>query len=199
MSYPVRLIGALLIATVATACGANGSRTDTDAPTTSVGVEPTAWPVKPLVSEEIEPRLREMYADFGADTRYFDAAVDLNGDGKDELIVYVVGPMVCGTGGCNTLVFTPGVSGYEMVGDIALTRPPIRVSSQSTNGWRDLVVHISGGGIQPGFDGEIPFDGTAYQSNPTSPRVEPASDPDSAAIVIPEFDTLTDAKPLYTE
>lgn len=37
---------------------------------------------------------------FGAEElRYFDRAVDLDGDGTPEILVYVVGPMACGTGG----------------------------------------------------------------------------------------------------
>jgi len=112
---------------------------------------------------------------------------------------HIVGPIVCGTGGCTTLVFTQRGSGYELVGEISITRPPIRVSTHANDGWRNLISHIGGGGIPTGFDGEVPFDGAAYQSNPTAPMVSPAADLDAAEIVIPGFETLTDGKPLFTE
>ena len=36
-------------------------------------------------------------------TRYLAGTSDLNGDGRPELLVHLVGPMACGTGGCPTL------------------------------------------------------------------------------------------------
>ena len=188
----------LIVAVAAAACGQGQSRTDAGAGAVAAGTEPPA-PVEVRATPTVGDQLRELYADFGSDIYTFEAEVDLNGDGADEIIVHVVGPMICGTGGCDTLVFTQRTSGHEIVGEIAVTRPPIRVSTASTNGWRNLIVHISGGGIQPGFDGEVPFDGAAYQSNPTAPMVAPAADLDAAQIVIPEFETLTDGTPLFTE
>ena len=182
-------------AVVLAACGPTGPGGESGAD--PAGPEPTVATVSENTAP-VEAQLREMYADFGRDTHYFDAEADLNGDGVDEVIVHVAGPMVCGTGGCNTLVFTPRGSGYELVGDISITRPPIRVSTHSTGGWRNLIVHISGGGIQS-IDGEVPFDGAAYQSNPTAPMVEAATDLDGAEVVIPEFETFTEGTPLYTE
>src|SRR5258705_11338405 len=54
--------------------------------------------------------------------RYFNAFYDLNGDGKDEAIVYLVGQ--CGTGGCPLMVFTPDGDSYKVVPDSPITRPP---------------------------------------------------------------------------
>ena len=47
------------------------------------------------------------------DPRYFPAFVDLNGDQRDEAIVHLVGPEMCGTGRCVTLVHTPGRVGSD--------------------------------------------------------------------------------------
>ena len=49
-------------------------------------------------------------------------------------------------------------------------RTPITVLDTSTNGWRDLTVAVSGGGMAGG-NALLKFDGEAYPSNPT---VEPA-------------------------
>jgi len=117
--------------------------------------------------------IRQSYGD--GEIRTFDAGVDLNGDGRPEIVVYVVSPMVCGTGGCNLLVFTPTKTGYRRVADISVVRPPIRTPSATSSGWRKLVVHISGGGTSDA-DVELAFDGRSYPDNPTvsGPRVRPA-------------------------
>ena len=39
--------------------------------------------------------------------------------------------------------------------------------SHRTNGWRDLSVLVAGGGIIPGYQAVLQFDGRAYPSNPS--------------------------------
>lgn len=103
--------------------------------------------------------------------RYYYNRVDLNGDGNFEAIVHLVGPSICGTGGCNTLILQPARNGYRVVSTIELTRTPIIVSQQRTRGWSDLIVYVSGGGIQHGYYVALRFDGRTYPDNPT---VQPA-------------------------
>jgi len=103
--------------------------------------------------------------------RYYYNRVDLNGDGNFEAIVHLVGPSICGTGGCNTLILQPARNGYRVVSTIGLTRTPVIVSQQRTRGWSDLVVYVSGGGITRGYYVALRFDGRAYPDNPT---VQPA-------------------------
>src|SRR5437870_10823824 len=43
---------------------------------------------------------------------YYYNKVDLNGDGRPEVLVYLRGREVCGTGGCNLMVFQRGKSDY---------------------------------------------------------------------------------------
>src|ERR1051326_5100220 len=50
-------------------------------------------------------------------TEYFAFRVDLNGDGKDEFIVYYTGRTWCGTGGCPTLIIARLGSTYRIVTD----------------------------------------------------------------------------------
>src|SRR5262245_30244757 len=68
---------------------------------------------------------------------YFQAFVDLNGDGNNEVIVHMVGPALCGSGGCDTLILTPNGNSYRIMSSISLTRPPIRVLSSNSHGWKD--------------------------------------------------------------
>lgn len=129
------------------------------------------------------------------DARYFDAGIDLDGDGKDEVIAYVAGPMVCGTGGCPLFVFRQGEDGYELVARMSVVQVPVRVSSQRTHGWRDLVVAVAGGGV-PAGNAVLKFDGTTYPSNPTVPPAEPAASLEGTQILIGEFGSYTEGKPL---
>ncbi len=130
--------------------------------------------------------------EFG-ETRYFDAWTDLNGDGRNEIIVHVIGSMACGTGGCSTLVFTPEASAYRLVTTITVSRPPIGTSSRSTNGWKNLVVHVAGGGAKA-HDAELRFDGRTYPSNPSVPPATPLSSTEGIVVVIPEFESFDQGK-----
>lgn len=107
-------------------------------------------------------------------TTYSSAAIDLNGDGRKEVLVYVDGPPFCGSGGCQLYVLRTKPNGFDVFGELTLTRTPIRVLKSRTNGWRDLAVWVQGGGIQPGYEALVPFDGSAYASNPTVGPARPA-------------------------
>jgi len=128
-------------------------------------------------------------------TRYLAGTVDLNGDGRPELLVHLVGPMPCGTGGCPTLVFTPNEAGYTLVSTITVTRPPIRVSPRRTGGWRNLIVEVGGGGGRSGH-AELAYSGKGYPENPTVPPARRINDLAGAETVIPEFASFEEATPL---
>jgi hypothetical protein len=119
------------------------------------------------VPAAVEAKLQELYSNWGGDVRYFASSTDLNGDGRDEIIVHLVGQTLCGSEGCDTLVFTPSGDGFRHVTTIRLTHTPVRVSPRSTNGWRNLIVSVSGGG-QRRHDRELPYDGESYPSDPTT-------------------------------
>jgi len=146
--------------------------------------------------DDVLAAIRKSYTGPGVQTRYLDGRTDLNGDGKDEILVYLVGPMACGTGGCPTLVFTPAGSGYRIVTAISVSRPPIRAAAARTHGWRNLMVQIGGGGGKSGSR-ELLFNGKTYPANPTvfGPRVRAAS-AQGGDVVIADFKGFPDAKPV---
>lgn len=105
-------------------------------------------------------------------TRYYYNRVDLNGDGEPEVLVYLFGPYMCGSGGCNTLVFRRERDGYKLVSDIPLTRNPIVVSERKTNGWNDLVFLASGGGARAHYV-VLRFNGKSYPDGSNEDPVTP--------------------------
>ena len=101
------------------------------------------------------------------DAVYSVAFVDLNGDGTDEAVARTQSQWLCGTGGCNLLVAARNGETWRLVSNVTITWPPIRLLESKSRGWHDLAVFAAGGGIRPGYEVLLPFDGTSYASNPT--------------------------------
>jgi hypothetical protein len=104
-------------------------------------------------------------------TRYVAAFAALSDSSKQNVIVYVTGASWCGSGGGTTLILAPDSSSYRVVAKITVSRPPIRALISKSKGWHDIAVHIQGGGIQPGYEAQLLFDGNTYPSNPPLPRL----------------------------
>ena len=161
-----------------------------------IGCEPAEAPAAPApetdavtpesgaggVPESIPAFLRD-HAGEGEGT-WRAAAVDLDGDGADEVVAYVMGGMWCGSGGCNALILAPEGDGWRVVTETSVTQTPIRVLDTSTNGWRDLSVGVGGGGRESG-QVRLTFDGAGYATNPTVEGLEQV-DPSAGEELIPE-------------
>jgi hypothetical protein len=130
--------------------------------------EPTSKQAESLKTF-LQKNLGESYPPFEREgpTRYSSAFVDLKDDGTKDVIVYVSGRGWCGTGGCVMLILAPEGESYRVVTETTITRPPIRVLATKSNGWHDISVLVAGGGIQPGYEAGISFDGKTYPSNPS--------------------------------
>jgi hypothetical protein len=103
--------------------------------------------------------------------RYVYSRVDLNGDGRDEVLVYTLGSIFCGTGGCDLLLLTPGEDGYALVDDFPISRTPVIVSDRKTAGWNDLYRLESGGGAKASYVRHA-FDGKHYVEKERTPGDE---------------------------
>jgi len=88
---------------------------------------------------------------------------------RKEIIVYVYGQGWCGSGGCTMLILVPHDSSYKIIGRATIVRLPIRILNSTTNGRHDISVWVGGGGIRPGYEALLPFDGKKYPSNPATP------------------------------
>ncbi len=104
--------------------------------------------------------------------RYYYNKIDLNNDQIPETFVYLVGPMVCGTGGCSGLLLEEKNGDYKVKSRFSLVRTPVIIQNETTNGWKDIVMYVTGGGIEPGYH-QLKFNGESYPSNPSvQPIVE---------------------------
>jgi hypothetical protein len=142
--------------------------------------------------------LRQYLADsrFGEDktTRYSAASANLGGDGREAVVAYISGQRWCGSGGCTLLVLEPRASSYQVVGKITIARLPITVLPSTTNGWHDIGVWVQGGGVQPGYEAALSFDGRRYTSNPSVPPARRLAEKTIGEVLIPADEK---AKPLY--
>jgi len=142
----------------------------------------------------LQDYLRENNADSDKTTRYLHTFVDLNGDGRKEAIVYLVGRGWCGSGGCVTLILARKGESFRVITWMTITRPPIRVLAGKSNGWRNISVWVQGGGIQPGYEAELHFNGKTYPRNPSVPPARRLARDVRGEVVIP---SSQDGTPLY--
>jgi hypothetical protein len=100
-------------------------------------------------------------------TRFWSAMIKSHGIKKDEIVVYFSGRLWCGSGGCSMLILEPDGATFKVIGEETIVRPPIRVLRSQSNGHFDIGVWVQGGGIQPGYEAQLRFDGKSYPSNPS--------------------------------
>jgi len=97
----------------------------------------------------------------GQKARYLYTRANLNDDGQDEVLVYMLGSIFCGTGGCNLLILTEKEDGYRVVNNFPTSRVPLVATRETSNGWKDLVREVSGGGVPTEYV-RYTFDGDRY-------------------------------------
>lgn len=125
----------------------------------------------------LERAIRQSVADYrrsvvGANEqrwgRYVHAASDLDGDGREEVLVYLMGSFFCGTGGCNLQVYRTTPQGYALVNNFPISRLPVVAAETRSNGWRDLWRLESGGGAPASYVRHV-FDGKRYREKERIP------------------------------
>jgi hypothetical protein len=104
---------------------------------------------------------REIVQIIGREARYVYSRFDMNDDGRDEVFVFLMGSIFCGTGGCNLLLLTREKSGYSLVNNFPISRAPVIVSTEKSAGWKNLIRLESGGGAEPSYVKHV-FDGEKY-------------------------------------
>ena len=136
---------------------------------------PTGAGAQPSREESLRSVLQAAFAEARenwAETRYVSAFADLNGDGRDEALVSLHSGLFCGSGGCALYIYTPVGSSWREVAELTIVNAPVRLLNTRSRGWRDLAVHVRGGGMDLPREALIRFDGRTYASNPSlAPRL----------------------------
>lgn len=140
--------------------------------------------------ESLKAQLQKL--NLGTSTKYTVAFYNLNHAGNLEAIVYLLGPTVCGSGGCNTVVLSYNHK-WSVVSTIHLTRLPIKVMAETYNGWHSIGVNVFGGGVLHPYVAQLNFDGKSYPENPTMPPAVRVNESEGKVII----SSLSRATDLY--
>ena len=98
---------------------------------------------------------------------YYYNNIDLNGDEKEKMFVYLMGLSVSRSGGTTALIFDQ--ESYDVISNFTLVQNPILISTEKTNGWNDIIMGVSGGDSESSYV-KLEFDGEKYPSNPSIER-----------------------------
>jgi hypothetical protein len=119
----------------------------------------------PALTKALETYIKSQGSNL-KETQYRVAEIDLNGDKKKDALVFLEGSYWCGSGGCSMLIFANKNESFKLVSAISLVRDPVIVSETKTKNWRDIIVHVGGGGGEA-KNVALKFNGSSYPTNPS--------------------------------
>lgn len=101
-------------------------------------------------------------------SRYDFTRVDLDNDGRRDALVLMKGPhnYWCDANGCSLIVFKAQNDSFNVASEIFPVRGPMYVSNQTSAGWKNLIVRVSGQSYAKAKDVAMRFDGERYPRNP---------------------------------
>lgn len=130
---------------------------------------PPSGPVDPP-DAAVRNSVRKFLAETGAPAAslFTFSRHDLDGDGRRDALVLFKNPYGywCGLHGCTMLVMKAGDSDFTLVNSVEPVREPLYISDIKTNGWKNIIVHISGR-TEKTKDVALQFDGEKYPSHPS--------------------------------
>lgn len=93
--------------------------------------------------------------------------IDLNGDGARDGIVLFKLPHThwCGWDGCGMAIFQARGKQFSLVNTISGVRAPIYIGNQTTNGWKDIILRVTGTNM-PDKNVVLKFNGNQYPTTP---------------------------------
>lgn len=102
-----------------------------------------------------------------AHSQYEYSITDLNGDGNREALVLFNLPYGywCSWSGCTMQIFTADGDSFVPMSEVRNVRGPLLVAENTTNGWHDIVVRVSGTGMAD-KNVALQYDNGAYPENP---------------------------------
>lgn len=90
------------------------------------------------------------------------ATIDLNNDGKNEYIFYILDMEFCGSGGCTFFILN---NNGTRLSRITVANAPMYVSNETSNGYRNLITFSDRNWQQ------LTFDGKKYTSNASMGKI----------------------------
>lgn len=125
------------------------------------------------VAEALRAKLVESGDGFGTDSKYLVAFSDLDQDGADEALLYLIDPKRCGPLGCSLFVLQPDGDGGWVVRDtIGPSKLPVYRLDHRTDKWSDLGVTIVSGGKHQLM--AVPHGAKGYAPDPNAPTIDVA-------------------------
>lgn len=171
ISSPRSALAALVTLALVVLCGCGPTRTghlaSAEGPLTPL--PDTVLPRDPedhVLNAAIEDYLKAIKAPLF--TRYDFTRVDLDNDGRRDALVMMKGPhhYWCDANGCTMAIFAAANDHFTFTSEIFPVRGPLYVSENMTQGWRDIIVRVSGQSYAKAKDVALQFDGTRYPRNP---------------------------------
>jgi hypothetical protein len=108
--------------------------------------------------QKVDPEIKPDHYDI--------ARTDLNADGKEDVLALMNGRSgYTGSGGTTMFILKGTAEGFESLGSIKVVNEPIYARKSVKNGFRDLLVTVSGGGATPGL-AALSFNGKKYPASP---------------------------------
>jgi putative lipoprotein len=101
-----------------------------------------------------------------AERRYALALADLDGDGRREALVLLLGREWCGSGGCTLVVLAPAGATWRLASRTTVVSAPVEILRTRHRGFADLAVTAAGGGIRRAHRIVLAFDGRRYVRRP---------------------------------
>ncbi|WP_455169734.1 hypothetical protein [Aegicerativicinus sediminis] len=121
------------------------------------------------------------------DRKFQYAAVDLNGDGKDEYFIRFMSPYFCGTGGCSMVLIDHEAN---VITEFTVMEPPMWVENEMVNGWKTILIR-SGGELKA-----LTFNNGTYPSNPSVVKKAPYDAASGSAYIM--FDEIFNPSKTFT-
>lgn len=90
--------------------------------------------------------------------------VDLDNDNKLDVVALIKGAYWCGTGGCTVVVFENQNGEYKEITSIP-TSDSFFVQETRVNGWKEIKVISSGGGLKPTLEAYVYKDATYIETS----------------------------------
>lgn len=150
--------GFLIVIVLLSACGGTANKTGmTPLPSLDPNDEVLFEEVTNFVSQKGAP----------PNSVYDHVRVDLNGDGlRDALVLFKLPHTYwCGWDGCGLAVFKASPNKFSFMSQINGVRGPLYVSRTGNDGWRDIILRLSGTNMR---DKNIlmAYNGASYPSTP---------------------------------